>query len=656
MARKSRKRQTVTLPHLHSETAGYIRLSVTGKGGDDSIENQKKVIEAWARENQHPISRWYIDAGWSGRTFYRPMFRELIADIERGEVDCVVVKDLSRLGRDHIAVGYYLEVFFPMNCVRFVSINDDFDTVNGLTDQSHPHGARIRIPIKNAFNEQVAVEIKQKVEATLQMKIDLGTFVGPRAPFGYQKSEANHDQLVPDPIASITVRKIFELAANGTGVTGIVRYLNEKELPTPIQYARSNGLTGSFADGTGDWNSRSVKYILTNRTYTGMLIQGKEKRVVKGTHEPLVDVETFDRIQSEFKARSFNISPTPEASENVFKGKVICACCGGKMQRKRGTNHADWYFFTCISKNRLGADKCTGMYAREEDVLSAVYYQLKQYMKWQVIRFSGINLSKVSAIRKSLPNTIVCCRTSDDLQINLKKLARRLDLQIGENYMKRSRYYVLACIAGLILSFIGLIGANSDVSLKDLVTLNFVFDIPRIKEILTNIFSTMIVFSATLFFFAIGFAKKQREDVSQIKKYALYELLLSVKMQHSQLVDYPPIDEPADLFCAYVHNGYEVLATCDKVLAAYENLLTTWEQETLKNLQHSAMVLSEDFGISAENFREYSATQFCNFYDEKVRTAPQNEKINVFTHKIKTDIEKYSKHIEQFCEDFKHYY
>ena len=222
--------------------------------------------------------------------------------------------------------------------------------------------------------------------------------------------------------------------------------------------------------------------------------------------------------------------------------------------------------------------------------------------------------------------------------------------------MKRSRYYVLACIAGLILSFIGLIGANSDVSLKDLVTLNFIFDIPRIKEILTNIFSTMIVFSATLFFFAIGFAKKQREDVSQIKKYALYELLLSVKMQHSQLVDYPPIDEPADLFCAYVHNVYEVRAACDKVLAAYENLLTTWEQETLKNLQHSAMVLSEDFGISAENFREYSATQFCNFYDEKVRTAPQNEKINVFTHKIKTDIEKYSKHIEQFCEDFKHYY
>jgi hypothetical protein len=212
------------------------------------------------------------------------------------------------------------------------------------------------------------------------MKAERGAFIGPRAPFGYQKSETNHDQLVPDPIASITVRKIFDMAANGTGVTGIVRYLNEKELPTPIQYARSNGLTGNYENGTGDWNSRSVKYILTNRTYTGMLVQGKEKRVVKGTHEPLIDVETFDRIQREFQARSFNISPTPAVSENIFKGKVICACCGRKMQRKRGTNHADWHFFTCITKNRLGANKCTGMYAREEDVLGAVYYQLKQYV------------------------------------------------------------------------------------------------------------------------------------------------------------------------------------------------------------------------------------------------------------------------------------
>lgn len=170
------------------------------------------------------------------------------------------------------------------------------------------------------------------------------------------------------------------MAANGTGVTGIVRYLNERGLPTPIQCARSKGLNGNYDDGDGNWNSRSVKYILTNRTYTGMLVQGKEKRVVAAAHEPLVDTTVFNAIQKSFQARAFNIAPQGQATENILKGKVICGCCGGKMQRKRGTNHADWYFFTCITKNRLGADKCTGMYAREEDVFNAIYRQLKVYV------------------------------------------------------------------------------------------------------------------------------------------------------------------------------------------------------------------------------------------------------------------------------------
>ena len=156
--------------------------------------------------------------------------------------------------------------------------------------------------------------------------------------------------------------------------------MNERELPTPIQYARYNGLSGDYDDGDGNWNSRSVKYILTNRTYTGMLIQGKEKRVVEATHEPLVDSATFDAIQKAFQTRAYNIVPKGESADNILKGKVICGCCGGKMQRKRGTNHADWYFFTCITKNRLGADKCTGMYAREEDVFNAIYRQLKAYV------------------------------------------------------------------------------------------------------------------------------------------------------------------------------------------------------------------------------------------------------------------------------------
>lgn len=152
-----------------------------------------------------------------------------------------------------------------------------------------------------------------------------------------------------------------------------------------MQYARSNGLTGNYDDGNGSWNSRSVKYILTNRTYTGMLVQGKEKRVVKGTHKPLVDSEIFDSIQKRFQANSFHIAASDQSVDNILKGKVICGCCGGKMQRKRGSNKANWYFFTCITKNRLGTDKCTGMYIREEDVFSAIYYQLKIYLNKHLI-------------------------------------------------------------------------------------------------------------------------------------------------------------------------------------------------------------------------------------------------------------------------------
>ena len=383
MARKSRKHPTPKLTTQPSrDTVGYIRLSVRDNDSSGSIENQKLIIEEWGHRHQVPIMRYYIDNGFSGNRFDRPGLQQMIQDVLDEKIECIVVKDLSRLGRDHIAVGYHLEILFPRKRVRFVSVNDQFDTINGMTNQNNaiPIQSSVRVPLINLFNEQVSTETKIKVKELLDMKAQRGEFIGPRAPFGYQKSTSNRNQLVPDPIAAITVRKIFELAANGMVVTAIVRYLNEKEIPTPIQYARSNGLTGNYDDGDGSWNSRSVKYILTNRTYTGMLIQGKEKRAVPGTHEALVDERVFESIQKSFQSRAFNIMPKGQPAENILKGKVICGCCGGKMQRKRGTDHADWHFFTCITKNRLGAGRCTGMYVREEDIFNAIYCQLKLYI------------------------------------------------------------------------------------------------------------------------------------------------------------------------------------------------------------------------------------------------------------------------------------
>ena len=364
----------------------YIRLSTEdSKVGSFSIENQKNALHQYvdAMEDVKNVEVVeFIDNGYSGTNFERPAVQELLDQMREGKINCIVVKDFTRFGRNSIEVGYFMEMFFPSNNIRFVSINDQFDTTDGITsrDKSAYIQSSTRVPLINLFNEQVSVETKMKVEVVLDMKAQHGEFIGPRAPFGYQKSNENPNQLIPDPVAAVIVRKIFEMAASGTGVTGIVRYLNERGLPTPIHYARAHGLEGNFDDGNGSWNSRSVKYILTNRTYTGMLVQGKEKRAVEATHEPLVDSSTFDAIQKSFQARAYNVAPQGQSADNILKGKVICGCCGGKMQRKRGTGHADWHFFTCITKNRLGADKCTGMYAREEDIFNAIYRQLRTYV------------------------------------------------------------------------------------------------------------------------------------------------------------------------------------------------------------------------------------------------------------------------------------
>lgn len=383
MARKSRKQPLKVTANNIRDTVGYIRLSVANKDTSCSVENQKLIIEQWAAEHEIPISHFYIDENHSGSNFNRPAFKQMLADIDAGRIECIIVKDLSRLGREFLSTSYYIEEHFPSKKIRFVSVNDHFDTIDGINNQEAENGSRVRIPIINAFNEQVSLDIQKKTRAALDTKAVRGMFIGPRAPFGYKKSADNHFKLEIDLEAAETVKLIFSMAADGVGANTIVRHLNENNIPTPIQYARAKGLQGNYDDGDGIWNTRSVKYILTNRTYTGALVQGKEKRVVEGSHPALVDTKTFYRIQTALQQRAFNLTDAKKSAStpNLLKGKVICGCCGGKMQRRRGTNHADWYFFTCLTNNRVGADRCTGMYVREEDIFSAIYHQLKLFVK-----------------------------------------------------------------------------------------------------------------------------------------------------------------------------------------------------------------------------------------------------------------------------------
>lgn len=171
MTRKSEKHRYIEeLNSPFPVAVGYIRLSVANKEESSSIENQKFVIECWGEQQQIPISHYYIDNGFSGKYSDRPAFQKMVQDILSGNINCVVVKDLSRLGRNYISTGYYIEVLLPSNRVRFVSVNDQFDTIDGITNSIHLCNSRIRVPITNTFNEQVSIEIKKKMEATLDMK------------------------------------------------------------------------------------------------------------------------------------------------------------------------------------------------------------------------------------------------------------------------------------------------------------------------------------------------------------------------------------------------------------------------------------------------------------------------------------------------------
>jgi len=215
------------------KAAGYIRLSVNKSDRlSDSIENQKKIIEDYAKtDSDIQFERFYIDDKASGRDFDRPAFNEMLEDIRAGNINCVIVKDLSRLGRDMIDVGYYVQMFFPSKRVRFISIGNKIDTLDGMTNISFGKLPGDRIPLTSLIDEQYAIDISKKTQFVLDSYIKDGKFVAPRAPYGYRKSESDCHVFVPDMEAAAVVKEIFYMASRKISINEIIRRLNAAEMP-----------------------------------------------------------------------------------------------------------------------------------------------------------------------------------------------------------------------------------------------------------------------------------------------------------------------------------------------------------------------------------------------------------------------------------------
>ena len=390
MARKSRKQTEIPMPapSLYVYVALYIRLSVEdNKKRGCSVENQKLVLNDYlADKPDFIVYDTYIDNGLTGTNFHRPGFQQMLSDIEAGHINCVIVKDLSRLGRNSIDTGYYIEQYFYAHNVRFIAVTDQFDTA----DPGNLHGG-IMLPLKNMINEAYSLDIGRKIKAQARQAMKDGDYIGARAPYGYRKDPDNCHKLLLDENTAPVVKQIFDWAYEHMALNRIVRNLNEMGIAAPSHYKKSTGeITSPGLIGSGKWQTRTVMKILESEVYTGDLVQGKTKMVdhqqvkagednliiAKCTHEPIISHELFTAVQEYRKqvCEESRAKPKNPYTPNIFKGKVFCADCGRSLHRQRAERRKgpDIYWFHCLTNSRVAKDTCKGVMMQETELIATV--------------------------------------------------------------------------------------------------------------------------------------------------------------------------------------------------------------------------------------------------------------------------------------------
>ena len=391
MARTSKYQtyNTVFAPSFEWSAGLYIRLS--REDGDklesESVATQKAILERFIAE--HPtinLHDYYIDDGWSGTDFERPAFQRMMADITTKKINCVIVKDLSRFGRNYVEAGKYLETVFPLFKIRFISVNDMIDGTENPSSINN-----IIVQFKNIINDEYCRDISMKVRSALDVRRRQGKFIGSFAAYGYKKDENDHNKLIIDEPAAEIVRKIYAKFIDGYSIIGITRELNEQGIPNPSSYKKLHNCSGLWSDST-------VRRILSNELYIGNLVQKKNevisykihvskaveqknRIVVENTHEPIISQADFYKVQALLK-RDTRTSPN-KGKLSVLSGFIKCADCGRAMQKRtvrQGTKIYEYYVCSNYKKNHL----CTKHAVRTEILEEAVITFLNRYIKLAV--------------------------------------------------------------------------------------------------------------------------------------------------------------------------------------------------------------------------------------------------------------------------------
>ena len=366
-------------------TALYPRLSHEDElqGESNSISNQKRILETYAKQNGFTNLRWYTDDGYSGANFQRPGFQAMLADIEAGKVGTVIVKDMSRLGRNYLQVGMYTEMIFPQKNVRFIAINDGVDSAQGENDFA---------PLRNIFNEWLVRDTSKKIKAVKRSKGMSGKPITSKPVYGYLMDE--DENFIVDEEAAPVVRQIYSLCLAGNGPTKIARMLTEQQIPTPgtLEYRRT-GSTRRYHPGYEcKWATNTVVHLLENREYTGCLVNFKTDKVsyklkhsienppemqviFENHHEPIIDRETWERVQELRKQRK---RPNRYDEVGLFSGILFCADCGSVMYQQRyQTDKRKQDCYICGSYKKRTAD-CTAHFIRTDLLTAGVTENLRK--------------------------------------------------------------------------------------------------------------------------------------------------------------------------------------------------------------------------------------------------------------------------------------
>ena len=366
----------------------YIRLSKEdeSEGPSQSVQNQESLLREFVQQHRLSVYDTYIDDGWSGTSFDRPAFQRMIADIEAKKVNMVITKDLSRLGRDYILTGHYMERYFPEHRVRYISLLDGIDTGVDST-------ANDITPFRAIMNDMYAKDISKKIKSVKRDKQRKGQFIGGKPVYGYKMHPTEKNKIVIDEEVAPIVRRIFALALSGMSCRNIATLLNQEGVPTPATYA--NLPVAKPGPYTGLWSSERISDMLQNETYIGNMVQGRSVKisykskkclrqdpanwvVVEGTHEPLVDAETFRKVRMLVNSRKHTRSRTYDF---LLKGLIFCHECGYPLAvlNRKNARGEDVLYFVCRTYQRFTkAGVCTCHSIKEKTVTDAVIAKVRE--------------------------------------------------------------------------------------------------------------------------------------------------------------------------------------------------------------------------------------------------------------------------------------